>query len=92
VGERVQTDFRIISDRVMQETYQITLRNRKDAETVEIRVPERLFRWSNWQILSATIDGATAEYTQQDSATIEFRVQVAPGGEVVLTYTVQYSW
>ncbi|MDX2079093.1 MAG: DUF4139 domain-containing protein [bacterium] len=92
VGERIQTDFRIISDRVMQETYQITLRNRKEGETVEIRVPERLFRWSNWQILSATVDGATAEFTQLDSATIEFRLQVAPGGETVLTYTVQYSW
>jgi hypothetical protein len=92
VGERIQTDFRIISDRVMQETYQVTLRNRKEGETVEIRVPERLFRWSNWQILSATVDGATAEFTQLDSATIEFRLQVAPGGETVLTYTVQYSW
>ena len=92
VGERIQTDFRIISDKVMQETYQITLRNRKEGETVEIRVPERLFRWSNWEILSATIDGQSAEFTQQDSATIEFRVQVPAGGEVVLTYTVQYSW
>ncbi|MDX2079094.1 MAG: DUF4139 domain-containing protein [bacterium] len=92
VGERIQTNFTIISDRVMQETYQITLRNRKEGETVEIRVPERLFRWSNWQILSATVDGATAEFTQLDSATIEFRLQVAPGGETVLTYTVQYSW
>ena len=92
VGERIQTDFRIISDKVMQETYQITLRNRKEGETVEIRVPERLFRWSNWEILSATIDGQSAEFTQQDSATIEFRVQVPAGGEVILTYTVQYSW
>jgi len=92
VGERIQTDFRIISDTVMQESYQITLRNRKEGETVEIRVPERLFRWSNWEILSATIDGQTAEFTQQDSATIEFRVQVPAGGEVILTYTVQYSW
>ena len=92
VGERIQTDFRIISDTVMQESYQITLRNRKEGETVEIRVPERLFRWSNWEILSSTIDGQTAEFTQKDSATIEFRVQVPAGGEVILTYTVQYSW
>ncbi|PJF32560.1 MAG: DUF4139 domain-containing protein [Phototrophicales bacterium] len=92
VGERIQTDFRLISDKVMQETYQITLRNRKDSGSVEIRVPERLFRWSNWQILSATVNGQTAEFTRLDAATIEFRVQVPAGGEVVLTYTVQYSW
>jgi hypothetical protein len=92
VGERIQTDFRLISDKVMQESYQITLRNRKDSGSVEIRVPERLFRWSNWQILSATVNGQTAEFTRLDAATIEFRVQVPAGGEVVLTYTVQYSW
>lgn len=92
VGERIQTDFRLISDKVMQETYRINLRNRKDSGSVEIRVPERLFRWSNWQILSATVNGQTAEFTRLDAATIEFRVQVPAGGEVVLTYTVQYSW
>lgn len=92
VGERIQTDFRLISDKVMQETYQITLRNRKDSGSVEIRVPERLFRWSNWQILSATVNGQTAEFARLDAATIEFRVQVPADGEVVLTYTVQYSW
>ncbi|MCS6835853.1 MAG: DUF4139 domain-containing protein [Anaerolineae bacterium] len=87
VGERVQTSFRIVSERVIQETYQITLRNRKADQAVEIRVPEKLFRWSNWQILSHSLD-----YTQIDSSTIEFRPIVPPNGEVVITYTVQYSW
>lgn len=92
VGERIQTDFRLISDKVMQESYQITLRNRKDTGSVEIRVPERLFRWSNWEILSATVNGQVVEFTRLDSATIEFRLQVPADGEVVLNYTVQYSW
>jgi len=87
VGERVQTDFRIVSERVVQETYQITLRNRKEDQAVEVRVPEKLFRWSNWQILDKTLD-----FVQVDSSTIEFRPIVPPGGEVVITYTVQYSW
>jgi hypothetical protein len=86
VGERVQTDYRLISDDVLQETYQITLRNRKDDETVEIRVPENLWRWSNWEILNSSTD-----FTQSNSNTIEFRVQVPPQGEVTITYTVQYS-
>ncbi|GAB4309237.1 MAG: DUF4139 domain-containing protein [Phototrophicales bacterium] len=87
VGERIQTDFNLVANNVLQETYEIHLRNRKDDDTVEIRVPERLFRWSNWEILSTSHD-----YTQLDSATIEFRVDVPPGEEVVITYTVQYSW
>jgi hypothetical protein len=87
VGEHAQTDFRLISSTVLQETYEIKLRNRKDDETVEIRVPEHLFRWSNWEIVNAT-----HEYTKLDSSTIEFRVQVPPGEETVITYTVMYSW
>lgn len=87
VGERIQTDFRVISSNVIQETYEIRLRNRKEDQTVEIRVPERLFRWSNWQILDKSMD-----FTQLDSSTIEFRAQVPPQGETVIRYTVQYSW
>jgi hypothetical protein len=87
VGERIQTDFRLVSNNVLQETYEIRLRNRKDDEAVEIRVPETLFRWSNWQILNSS-----TTYTQIDSNNIEFRVTVAPQSETIITYTVQYSW
>jgi hypothetical protein len=87
VGERIQSGFQLLSRTVLEETYQITLRNRKDADTVQIRVPEHLFRWSNWEILNAS-----DTYTQLDSSTIEFRVDVPPGGEKVITYTVRYSW
>lgn len=85
VGERVQLSFNQLSRDVYQETYEIRLRNRKDDETVEIRVPERLFRWSNWEILNSS-----HEFTKTDSASIEFRVDVPPGEETVITYTVQY--
>ncbi|MBZ0282645.1 MAG: DUF4139 domain-containing protein [Anaerolineae bacterium] len=87
VGERIQTSFQYLGSNVLEETYQITLRNRKEDATVQIRVPEHLSRWSNWEILNAS-----AEYTQTDSATIEFRVDVPPGGETVITYTVRYTW
>ncbi|MDX2161994.1 MAG: DUF4139 domain-containing protein [bacterium] len=85
VGERTQTSFNFISGDVLEETYEIRLRNRKDDETVEIRVPESLFRWSNWEILNAS-----ADYTQINSNTIEFRALVEPGAETVITYTVRY--
>lgn len=87
VGERTQTDFRIISANVVQETYEIRLRNRKDSGSVEIRVPETLYRWSNWEILNSS-----ADYTKLDSSRIEYRVQVPAQGETVITYTVQYSF
>lgn len=87
VGERIQTDFNLISGRVLEESYELHLRNRKDDDTVEIRVPEHLFRWSNWEILSSS-----HPYTKLDSSTIEFRVMVEPGAEVIITYRVRYSW
>ncbi|MCL4254962.1 MAG: hypothetical protein KJ043_14455 [Anaerolineae bacterium] len=87
IGERTQTHFRLIGETVLQESFEIKLRNRKESETVEVRVPERLFRWSSWEILNANMD-----YTQKDASTIEFLAIIPPRGEVVITYTVQYSW
>jgi hypothetical protein len=85
VGERTQTDFARLSDNVVEETFEIRLRNRKENETVEIRVPERLGRGANWEIINSN-----AEYTQTSAFAIEFRVDVPPGEEVVITYTVRY--
>ncbi len=86
VGERTQTKFNKISDRVIEETFQIKIRNHKK-EAVEVRVVERLYRWSNWQILNSNQD-----YAKLDAQTIEFRVKVAPDGEGVVNYTVRYNF
>jgi hypothetical protein len=85
VGERVQTDFRRPSEKSVEETYRIVLRNHKD-EAVQVRVVEHLFRWTNWRILQSSHD-----YDEMDSSTIEFGVRVPPEGETELTYTVRYS-
>ncbi|HEX2623370.1 MAG TPA: hypothetical protein VHL11_24585, partial [Phototrophicaceae bacterium] len=77
VGERIQTNFIIVSSNVIQETYEIHLRNRKENDSVQVRVPEHLSRWSEWQILNSSID-----YTKKDSSTIEFRADVPAQGEV----------
>jgi hypothetical protein len=87
VGEHTQTNFQIIGRNVIEETYEIRLRNRKDDQAVEIRVPEHLFRWSNWDIVNAS-----DSFEKLDASTIEFRVTVPPGGEKVITYTVRYTW
>jgi hypothetical protein len=86
VGERKQTDFRKISRRVIEEGFEISLRNHK-GEDVEVRVVEHLYRWSNWKVLVASHD-----YYKMDSRTIEFRVRVPANDEVKGTYEVRYSW
>lgn len=86
VGEREQVDFKLIGDTVIDETFAIRLRNRKDDDTVEIRVFERLFRWADWEILSASLP-----YEKHDARTIEFRPSVPPGEEVIVRYTVRYQ-
>ncbi len=87
VGERTQTDFKYIGSNVIEETFEIHLRNRKENQAVEIRVPERLYRWSNWEILNSS-----DPFTKVNSNSIEFRLEVQPGEEKVLTYTVRYTW
>ena len=86
VGERIQTDFRRPSEKSIEETYRIVLRNHKD-EAVEVRAVEHLFRWTNWRILRSS-----HSYDEMDSSTIEFLVRIPPEGETELTYTVRYSW
>lgn len=86
-GERVQTDYSIVSRRVARESFEIRLRNRKDDEAVSIVVPERLYRWRDWQIIESS-----APFAQVDSASIEFVIEVAPGAEETLTYTVEYNF
>jgi len=88
VGERKQTNFRVdTSEKWIDETFEIKLRNRKKDQPVEIRVVEHLSRWSNWEITAKS-----DEFTKKDSQTIEFRIPVKPDEEKTLTYTVHYSW
>jgi len=88
VGERKQTNFRVdTSEKWIDETFEIKLRNRKKTDAVEIRVVEHLYRWSNWSITAKSDD-----FVKKDSQTIEFRIPVKPDEEKTVTYTVHYSW
>jgi hypothetical protein len=88
VGERKQTNFKVdTSEKWMDETFEIKLRNRKKDATVEFRVVEHLYRWSNWK-LTASSD----KFEKKDAQTIEFRIPVKPDEEKIITYTVHYSW
>jgi len=87
VGERVQTDFKVDTDaKWIDETIKINLRNHKE-EPVEVKVVEKLYRWSNWKITQKSQD-----YKKKDSNTIEFNVEIPKDSETVVTYKVHYWW
>ena len=55
-------------------------------EPVEIRVREKLFRWSNWEITAKS-----DPFVQKDANTIEFNVPIKAGEEHVVSYIVLYA-
>ena len=86
VGERKQTDFKVLGDRRISETFEIKLRNRKKVPA-EVRTVEHLYRGTNWKLTSQT-----DPYKKTNSRTIEFVSTLQPDEEKVMTYTVEYRW
>jgi hypothetical protein len=87
VGERRQVDFKIdTAGKTMEEEIEIKVRNHKD-EAVTVIVKENLYRWTNW-----TITKKSQPFEKFDARTAHFPVKIAKGGEVVVRYTVRYSW
>ena len=87
VGERKQTDFKVDSSRKsLDETIEIKIRNRKK-EMVEVIVQERMFRWVNWKITNAS-----HKWSKEDSRTIHFPIQIEPGAETTVAYSIKYTW
>ncbi len=87
VGERKRVEFsRHRSRDEATETFEITVRNRKE-EAAEIRVVEHLFRWANWEVTEKTQD-----FQKLNAQTIEFRVPLQAGESKLVRYTVRYTW
>jgi hypothetical protein len=87
VGERRQTDFVLnTKGRVMEEAFEIKLRNHKE-QAVEVIVRENLYRWSQWSLIQQSVPSE-----KKDARTVEFPVRVAAGGEAIVTYRVRYTW
>ena len=87
VGERRQTDFKSeASGHIVTESYEIKVRNHKDA-TVDVIVEETMYRWSNWEMTKTNI-----EPKKLDSRVVHFPLTIAKDGEGVVRYTVRYSW
>jgi hypothetical protein len=81
VAERKQTNYRRISDKVTEASFEIAVRNRKK-ERVTVVVVEH--PTGDWEVVQKS-----HEFTKKDAATIEFPVTVAAGAEVTITYTVR---
>ncbi|HEV2963798.1 MAG TPA: DUF4139 domain-containing protein [Candidatus Angelobacter sp.] len=87
VGERRRTSYKLDSrNNSLDEAFEIKVRNHKK-EAVEVRVVEKLYRWITWDIQQKS-----DPYKKLDSKTIEFRVQIPPDGEKIITYSAHYSW
>jgi hypothetical protein len=88
VGERTRTDYQIsTAENKLDESFEIKLRNRKENDTVEIRVVEHLYRSANWEIAESSDPPL-----KTDSKSMEFRVKLKPGEEKTVTYKVHYTW
>jgi hypothetical protein len=85
-GERKQTAFSNPKVNTIEESFEITLKNRKK-EAVTVKVVEHLYRWSNWKIESSSMP-----FEKKDARTVEIPVKVPPDGRAVVTYTVRYGW
>jgi hypothetical protein len=84
VCERKQTDWERIADQVYEMSYEITLRNHKEAPiTVEVNEPIA----GDWQMLQSTHDA-----TKTDAWAARFHVPVGANAESVLRYRVRVRW
>lgn len=84
VGERTQTDFQRLSDRIFESAYEIKIRNHKQNDiTVDVVEPMT----EDWTILEKS-----HEFVKKDARTAVFSLPVPVNGETVLTYRVRVQY
>jgi len=84
VGERKQTDYKVMARNVYEYAYEIKIRNHQDgAVTVVVNEPIG----GDWEMVSSTFDAKkTAAFAAQ------FNVPVAKDGEAMLSYRVRVRY
>jgi hypothetical protein len=83
-ADRVQTDFRVLSEHSRQSSYRIELRN-ADSKPVTVTVREPLH--GDWKIISETL-----EHVKESAGSASWQVHVPAGGKAVLEYTAVVNW
>ena len=84
IAERNQTDFQVISDRVFEMAFSVTLRNHKD-QLVTIVVNEPI--GGDWRILQSS-----HEHEKTAAFAARFHVPVEQNGEAKLNYRVRVKY
>ncbi len=84
VSERKQTDYKVLSNRLWEMEFEITIRNHKDTP-ISVQVNEPI--GGEWEMLSATY-----KYTKTSAWAAQFDVPVKANGESVLKYRVRVKW
>ena len=84
VATRKRLNFKRISDRVFEQTFEIGVRNRKEtAETVHLL--ER--HYGDWRVMSNSM-----KFEKLDAMTMQFVVDLKAGETQKVTYTVRTQW
>lgn len=84
VGERKRTNFSKVASNIIEETFEVKVRNHKRTpETV--RVIEH--GWSDWEVLRETMKNR-----KMDSNTFEYVLTLKADEEQVITYTIRTKW
>ncbi len=82
-GERIQTAIDRRGNEIISRSFQITLRNHKDA-ALSVEVIEDVPAWQEWSVREAS-----HKHEKRSSRQVIFTVPVAAKGEAVLTYTLR---
>ncbi|HEY9724696.1 MAG TPA: DUF4139 domain-containing protein, partial [Oscillatoriaceae cyanobacterium] len=84
VGERRQTNTRVLSDRLREYSYEIVLRNHKNVP-VTVNVEEH--QWGDWRIVSNNLP-----YNKLSATDFEFPTRVPANGQAKVDYTIQVAY
>jgi hypothetical protein len=84
VGDRKQMDYKVLGDCSSESTWEIALRNHKDATaTVQDFEPVG----GDWTILSSSLPSK-----KEDASTFSFTTTIPARGSVKITYRVRVKW
>ena len=84
LGERTETDYDWITEHKVRFTVEYTITNHKD-EAVSVTCLEHVY--GDWEVIYST-----TQFTQKDSTTLEFVLNVPADGEVTATFTIEQEF
>jgi hypothetical protein len=84
IAEEIQSDFKQITNKVSETTWQVTIKNKK-SENIIVDYEKHI--GLNWDVKNESL-----KYEKKDAQNILFKIQVEANKESTLIYTVRYSY